>query len=99
MWIFAVERGPAIAFWLLALAAQISGFTNIAIALVLVGVAAFFLVAPTWHHIEAWRKALGMGTAQIILLVGILGTWLFMTVGLGAAAWMVWSGQGFAIGS
>jgi hypothetical protein len=32
------------------------------------------------------------------LLIGIAGTWLFMTVGLGAAAWMIWTGQGFAIG-
>jgi hypothetical protein len=33
------------------------------------------------------------------LLVGIAGTWLFLTVALAAAAWIVWSGPGFAIGS
>ena len=34
-----------------------------------------------------------------LLLIGIAGAWLFMTISLGAAAWMAWSGQGFAIGS
>jgi hypothetical protein len=36
MYQIAVERGPGIALWLLALAAQMSGYTNAAIALALV---------------------------------------------------------------
>src|SRR5947209_6872249 len=104
-WKLIVERGPGIAFWLLALAAQMSGYTSTAIALGLVGAAAFFLIAPACHHIRKWhlqRKALGktvLGTAQVLLLVGLVGTWFFMTISLGAAAWMVWNGQGFGVAS
>ena len=101
---FIVERGPAIAVWLFALAAQVSGYNNTAIALLLIGAAAFFLVAPACHHIRAWqreRKAQGraMGAAQVAILIGIFGTWLFFTATAGAAAWMIWTGQGFRIGS
>jgi len=101
MWSFVIERGPAIAFWLLALAAQLSGYTSAAVALGLVGLALFFLVAPACHHLHKWyvdRRGT-MGGAHIVLLIGIAGTWLFLTIALGAAAWVVWHGQGFAIGS
>jgi hypothetical protein len=96
---FLTNRGPAIAFWLLALAAQLSGYTNTAIAFALVGAAAFFLMAPVYHHIRAWLAQTTMGTAQLILLAGLIGTWLSMTAAIGAAGWMIWVGQGFAIGS
>lgn len=56
MWKIAVERGPAIAFWLLALAAQMSGYTNAAIALALMGGAAFFLIAPVYHYGTKWHN-------------------------------------------
>jgi hypothetical protein len=107
MWTFFTERGPAIAVWLVALAAQISGFTSVAIALGLIGLAAFFLIAPTSHHVRAWhrRRVIAAGgqkvlsLPQIFLLIGLVGTWLFVTVGLSAAAWMIWTGQGSAVGS
>jgi hypothetical protein len=41
----------------------------------------------------------GEASPQILLLLGIAGTWLFMTIGLGAAAWLIWTTQGFAIGT
>src|SRR5438067_10628543 len=98
MWNIIVKRGPAVAFWLLALAAQVSGYTNAAIALALVGIAAFFLIAPAYHYIREWRaQRIGhatLGTAQILLLVGIGGTWLFMTMALSAVGWLIWNGGG-----
>jgi hypothetical protein len=52
-----------------------------------------------WGGWDWWRTE---GRAQVqawqFLLAGIVGTWLFVTVALGAAAWMVWFDQGFAIG-
>lgn len=104
MWQFSIERGPAIAFWLLALAAQMSGYTSIAVALALTGAAVFFLIAPAYHALRKWqlsRNATGrpMTTPQILLLFSILGTWLFVTLGSAATAWIIWSGQGFTIGS
>lgn len=80
-----------------------SGWTNTAIALALAGVAIFLFVAPVCHRVQQWqikRAAIGrpVSTPQIVLLVGIVGTWLFMSVTLGSAAWMVWNQQGFAIG-
>lgn len=101
---FAIERGPAIAFWLLALAAQMSGFTNVALALAITGVAIFFLIAPAYHHFRVWRirrRETGrpMTIPQLVLLAGIFGTWLFVTVGLAAGAWLILTGQGLAVGS
>ena len=34
-----------------------------------------------------------------LLLIGLAGTWLFMTVAVGAAAWIIWAGQDLTIGS
>jgi len=50
-----------------------------------------------WHR---YRTSAGLNGEQAshFLLAGIAGTWLFMTVALGAAGWMVWNRQGFAIG-
>jgi hypothetical protein len=55
-----------------------------------------FTVAVKWNAIASHWRARGLAT---VLLVGIVGTWLFMTVCLGAAAWMIWTQQGFTIGS
>jgi hypothetical protein len=41
--------------------------------------------------ISEWRRRVGF--AQTVLLVGIVRTWLFLTVVCGSAAWMVWSGE------
>jgi len=95
MYRFAVERGPGSALWLFALAAQLSGYNNIALALFIAGIAVFFLVAPAWHHARNWhlrRITLGpqaMGMPQVILLAGLAGTWVFLTLIIGAGAWIV----------
>lgn len=104
MWQFLTQRGPGIAFWLFALAAQMSGYTSIAAALALTGVAVFFLIAPSYHAFHKWklnREAAGrpMTTSQMLLLLSILGTWLFLTLGFTVAAWIIWSGKGVVIGS
>ena len=57
----------------------------------------FILSIPTIVYWDSWGSR--MSSAQAVLFVGIIGTWLFVTVGLGAAAWMIWSQQGFTIGS
>lgn len=44
-----------------------------------------------WSDIKLWARR--VGAAQITLLVGVLGTWLFMTTALGAVAWMLVTGQ------
>jgi hypothetical protein len=103
VWAFIVERGPAAGLWLLAMAAQLSGYSNAAAALFLAGLAALFLVAPGYHHVAAWFKKRAtqgstVSNAQMIILASLAGIWLFMTIGLGAAAWMAATARGFAIG-
>jgi hypothetical protein len=72
------------------------GITLVAIGVVVLAVTLFFAIYSNWQTIRAEAKRLG--ASQIILLIGLAGTWLFMTIGLGTAAWMVWTQQGFAIG-
>jgi len=95
MWKIAIERGPAAALWLLALAAQLSGYTSIAIAFAAAGAAALLLIAPAIHHLRAWRDRTGrkMTTAQFLLLIGIAGTWIFMNIAMGTASWMIFNSQ------
>jgi len=69
MYKLAVERGPAIALWLLALAAQMSGYTNVAIALALVGLAVFFLVAPAYDHAEITSIAAATVVYELLSLM------------------------------
>jgi hypothetical protein len=72
------------------------GFILVAIGvLVMVGtlLAAIYFA---WQRIIKWVQS--MGAPQIVLLLGIAGTWFFMTMGIGALAWMLLTQQGFAIG-
>lgn len=46
------------------------------------------------HRAEIRSWARRVGATQVILLVGVAGTWLFMTTGLGAVAWMLIAGSG-----
>jgi hypothetical protein len=81
----------AVVFYLLALAAQVSGFTNSGVALFLAGIATIIAAVPAWHHTNNWfvKRGYIMGTPQIILLLGIGGVWLAGTVALGATAWLL----------
>ena len=50
------------------------------------------VVAVKWGLLETlFGKAGRMGTIQLTLLAGVLGTWLFLTMGLAATAWMIWN--------
>jgi hypothetical protein len=103
MWKLAIERGPGAGLWILALAAQVSGYQNTAVALFLIGLAFFFFVAPLCHYVQRWnwqRKERGqstMGVSQFLLFGGLLGLWLSVTVTLGAVAWIIVSGGSLAI--
>jgi hypothetical protein len=52
----------------------------------------------SWHRRQRREGKPGV-QAQHFLLIGIAGTWLFLTVSLGTAAWMIWNNQGFTIGT
>lgn len=66
-----------------------------------VAIGTFFIadlvVAVKWGLLAKVAEKVGrMNGVQFILIVGVLGTWLFMTIGLGAAVWLTWKHQGFA---
>lgn len=60
--------------------------------------AAVLIVTCAYALYDNWQKvkvqAKRLGTPQIILLIGIVGTWLFMTIALSATSWIVWNGGG-----
>jgi hypothetical protein len=58
-----IEFLPAAAFYVLALAAQVSGYTSTTVALVLAGIATIMLFVPGCYHVKRWhlrRKEAGM---------------------------------------
>jgi hypothetical protein len=64
-------------------------------------IGAFFVadlvIAVKWGLLATIAKKAGrVNGVQLVLFAGVVGTWLFMTIGLGAAAWMIWTKQGFA---
>jgi hypothetical protein len=83
---------------------QVSGISNTATTIVCWVLAATILVAACIHRVREWHYsqlsagALGVQVSHF-LLAGIVGTWLFMTVALGAVGWLVWNRQGFTIGA
>lgn len=83
--------------WILPLVAieqGVAGRGEIAVVLAILFVADL-IIAVKWGLLE---KVIGdvkrMSAIQVGLLVGIIGTWAFLTLGLGAGAWMIWTGQG-----
>lgn len=97
-----IERGPAVALWLVGMAAQFSGYSSVALALFLVGLAMFFLVAPVVHYVQTRRRQQGLPTLSAIqtaILVGIGGTWLFLTVTFAAVGWSIWHSEGLSRGA
>jgi hypothetical protein len=86
-----IERGSRWAGAILAMAAQISGYTNTAIAIVLLWIAAVFVVIPAWHHARVWyrqRKEMGRSVRIAPLIVGgIGGIFIFGLFDLGQVAW------------
>jgi hypothetical protein len=68
------------------------------IGYILIAIGTAVLLATIGHmmyfhrrKIAEWRRRVGF--AQVLLLIGIVGAWLFLTVVCGSAAWMVWSGE------
>jgi hypothetical protein len=94
MWEFIVRRGAGIGSGFLAMGAQVSGFTNAAIALACVAVAAFFFVAPVWHHAHIWHKnRLAVGKRSVdstyLIIGGLSGVVLFGLIALGGYIWQL----------
>jgi hypothetical protein len=91
MWQILTERGPGIAIWCVAMAAQVSGYNNTAIALALIGLAAFVTVAPICHHVHAWHKSRNpTGRILIPFLIGgvaLAGAILVAVAIVGAVAY------------
>jgi hypothetical protein len=71
--------------------------TNIVGALV-IALMATLLWAIIWH---GRQRREGKSGVQVwhLLVVGIAGTWLFMTIALGTAAWIAFNGENFGIAS
>jgi len=92
MWQFIVEKGIGIAGGVVAMAAQLGGYTNVAIALALLGIAAFFFVAPICHHAHAWHKrrqesGLRSVDPSYLLIVGLSGIIVFAAIALAGVFW------------
>jgi TRAP-type C4-dicarboxylate transport system permease small subunit len=71
--------------------AAVSYWPTVAILVMLLGAA--LILWGTW---DWWKEHWSKVQPWHILLSGIAGTWLFMTLGLGVAAWIIWSRQGLA---
>ena len=86
------------AFYILALAAQVSGLTNTWVAGFLAIVATLLLIPPFRHYMRKWRDRQRAMGARIVepehlLLVGLASSWLSLTVVIAAAGWMVFTGR------
>ena len=95
--------GALLAFAITAIGTGLLVFYQVATGLAFIGVGLLVLIwtmsFAVWSHWDNIRaQAKNLGPAQLVLLVGILGTWLFMSITLGSAAWMIWNQKGFAIG-
>ncbi|MEX2167115.1 MAG: hypothetical protein WD852_08870 [Methyloceanibacter sp.] len=59
--------------------------------------AMLIMAAALWiRDAYRWLKAKDMGTMQIILIIGLIGTWLFLTAALAAGTWAIWKAGGIA---
>jgi hypothetical protein len=97
-----IKGGPSACLWLLALAAQFSGYTNTALALFLSGLALLAAVVAAPYYFAMWGKEQGLPaltTIQVIVLIGIGGAWLFITLTLAAIGWSIWRGEGLTGGT
>jgi len=86
-----------LANFLINAAATVTGFTNMTVAAVL-AIVAVALWAFNWHWRQLKDGKPGVQSSHV-LLVGLAGIWIAMTLAIGAAAWIIWHGQGFASSS
>lgn len=98
------QFGTLCGFAVMAIGTGLLVFFQVATGLAFIGVGLLVLVGTLvyavlshWETIRARAKRLG--TPQIFLLVGIVGTWLFVSVAFGSAAWMIWNQRGFTVGA
>ncbi len=83
---------------------QVSGISNATTTVVCWALAAIILVAATIHSTKEWhnsqRSAGAAGVQAWHILLGSLGgLWLFLTIAICAAGWMIWNQRGFTVGS
>lgn len=83
---------------------QVSGFSNATVTAICWIVAALILLLAAADGVRGWHLArLKQGSPGVqtfhFLLIGIGGTWLFLTLALGSAGWMIWNQRGFTIGA
>jgi hypothetical protein len=77
---------------LLSLAAQLSGYTNPKVAIVLAGIATALLIWTLWHNAKKWHRSRvlagerGVEPSHLIF-VGIAGAWLFLSLALVGFIW------------
>src|SRR5262245_26392658 len=87
-----LEFAPSAAFYLLALAAQLSGYTNPMMALGLAVIATACLAIPAGHHARAWhraRRASGRMTLEPSHLIwfGFVGAAVCLAIAAGGYLW------------
>jgi len=82
----------AAVFYILALAVQMSGYTNGWVALTLACIATGIAAVPSWHHVQQWHlQRLVAGERSLepwhLILVGFIGTAAFLAITIGGVAW------------
>lgn len=80
---------------------QLSGYNSSTLTTICWSIAAAILIVAGVNNLRKWhisqRSKGGRGVqAGHFLLIGIAGTWLFLSLTLTAAAWVVWKGEGLA---
>jgi predicted MFS family arabinose efflux permease len=80
-----LEFGPVAFFYLLALAASVSGYTSATVALLLAGVGTLWLCGSLvykgkkWHNRRIIAGKHGLEPSHLIV-IGLVGGWLFLTI-------------------
>jgi hypothetical protein len=82
----------AAAFYLLALAAQVSGFTNGWVALGLAAIATMIAAVPSWHHAHEWHEQrVTAGKLALepwhLIAAGLIGVVVFVAIAIGGVIW------------
>jgi hypothetical protein len=82
----------AAVFYLLALAAQMSGYTNGWVALALACIATCIAAVPSWHHLQQWHlQRLAARKRSVepwhLILTGFFGTVIFLAIAVGGVLW------------
>lgn len=80
---------------------QVSGISSTPTTVLCWSLVAIILVWATVHTVREWHVGqLQAGLAGVqawhFLVLATAGTWLFMTIALGTAGWLIWTGQAVA---